>query len=330
MKTKYQWARMQIIDRELNKHDLVKTKDLVKIIKRELDIPVSSRTIQKDLEQMQEEPPMGFTAPIGKDVIKKAYFYKEPFTIRAFGLKEEHINALLFYSKTIHQYHEYKIFSDIAIAIEKVLNSAKIMPGLRKLVKSRVIIQTEKALPIKGHEYIPVITQALEENKKISFEYRPFGKKSSQRKLSPCLLKEDKHMWYILGILEGQNFPRTFALDRIFSLVILEENFEPYNFNHEEYFKYSFGITVLDVDPTEVILSFSPSQGNYLKALPIHWSQNIIKDNNREFRISLQVKPSYEFYAKVLSYGASVKVIKPKAIADEVKKLIRNNLLRYS
>jgi predicted DNA-binding transcriptional regulator YafY len=329
MKTKYQNARIQVIDRELSKKDFVKTKDLVNIIKTELDITVSQRTVQKDIEQMQEDPPLGYAAPIGIDSKKKAYYYKEPFTIKAFGLKEEHINALLFYSKTLHQFQEYKIFNDIATAIEKVLDNFKIAPSLKKLVKSRVILQTEKAIPIRGHEHIPIITEALEENKKISFRYSPFGKNESNRIIAPCLLREDKHMWYVLGILEGNDSLKTFALDRIKSLSILDETFEPVPFDPDNYFKYSFGITVKSGEPKRVVLSFVPYQGNYLKALPIHETQKILTDNNKEFKISVNVKPSYEFFSKVLSYGPDVKVISPKPLVKELRDLTRSSYQNY-
>jgi predicted DNA-binding transcriptional regulator YafY len=327
--TKYQKARIEIVDRELSKKDRVKTKDLLRIIEADLGLQFSIRTIQKDIELMKEEPPIGYSAPIEKDTRQKAYYYSEPFTIRAFGLKEEHINALLFYSRTLNQYHDYKIFNDISEAIEKVLDNFKIRPELKNLVKSRVIVQTEKAPPIKGHEHIQKITQALEENRKLVFDYTPFGKETSKRILAPYLLKEDKHLWYIIGMLDGKDFPTTFAVDRITNLQISEETFPQVDFDAENYFKYSFGVTVFECDPLEVILSFTPFQGNYIKALPIHETQKVLVDNDKEFRISLQVKPSYEFYSKILSYGSSVKVIAPEQIVTEVQKEVKATLNSY-
>ena len=330
MKNKYQWARVRIIDRELSKLKDIKTKDLVRMIKNELDIDVTQKTIQNDLIMMQEKPPMGFAAPIKKNTKNKSYYYSEPYTIRAFGLREEHINALLFYSRILHQFQDYKIFNDIALAIEKILDNFKIMPELKQLIKSNIIIQTEKNLPIKGHEFIALITQSLEENKKLSFDYGGFGKIVKPRIISPFLLKEDKHMWYVLGLPEGKDFPKTFALDRISSLKILEEKFKPIIFDPDEYFKYSFGITVKDSKPIKVVLSFSAYQGNYLKALPIHESQEIITDNEKELRISVIVKPSYEFYSKIMGYGENVTVVSPKSVVDEVKRKIQATFKKYN
>jgi predicted DNA-binding transcriptional regulator YafY len=70
-------------------------------------------------------------------------------------------------------------------------------------------------------------------------------------------------------------------------------------------------------------------QGHYLKTLPIHETQKILVDNEDELRISIQVKPAYEFYSKILSYGDSVKIISPEGVQQEVKETLRKALLRY-
>ena len=68
---------------------------------------------------------------------------------------------------------------------------------------------------------------------------------------------------------------------------VTDKDFEAITFNFENYFKYSFGITVSEIDPVDVVISFDPEQGNYLKTLPIHPTQEIIKDNSKEFLTSL-------------------------------------------
>ncbi len=308
MKTKYQKGRIEIIDRELNRKSWVKTSELKEIIEKELDIKVTVRAIQKDLELMESTPPIGYGAPIKKDTRNKGYCYSEPnFSIRAFGLREEDINALLFYSKTLNQYQGIKIFEDISKAVEKVLDNFKIREEVKGLIKSRIIVQAERVPPIKGHEFISKIAQALEEKKMLEFEYTPYGKDKNKRILAPYLLKEDHHLWYVIGFLEGKDKPTTFALDRMSSLNITDASFKSLDFNSERYFKYSFGVTVAETKPIKVILSFTPFQGNYIKALPIHETQKILKSNASEFKVSVLVKPSYEFYAKILSYGEAVK-----------------------
>ena len=77
---------------------------------------------------------------------------------------------------------------------------------------------------------------------------------------------------------------KSFALDRLFELEITRKKFQqPNDFNVNEHFKYCFGIiSPNEHKPQEVILSFDPFQGKYIKTLPLHESQVILKDNEDE------------------------------------------------
>lgn len=319
---KHPFGRYQVIDRELRRKDWVKTKELKEVIESELSINVSEKMINNDILSMKEDSLLGYFAPIEYNNSKKAYYYTDRnFSIRAFGLREGDINALMFYAKTINQYREYEVFKDFTSAIEKVLDAVTIRKGISTEEQAKTVVQTELTPKLLGSDLIPLLVQALNSNQIIEFKYQKFGSyKFKNTKLQPYLLKEDRHRWYIIGGVEGHTKPvKTYALDRIKSLRILDEKFISINFDFDEYFKYSFGITVLNESPIEVLLSFSPYQGNYLKTLKIHPTQFVLIDDDREYRISIKVRPSWEFYEKILGYGDSVKVISPQEIIDQIK-----------
>lgn len=61
-------------------------------------------------------------------------------------------------------------------------------------------------------------------------------------------------------------------------------------------------------------------KGKYLRALPLHHSQEVLMDNEKEFRISLYIYSTYDFWLEIQSMGDKVKVIKPsnlKELVDE-------------
>jgi len=323
--SKHPFGRYQVIDRELGRKDWVKTKELKDIIEDELSIIVSTRMINEDINAMRDDPLLGYSAPIEYNKTQKAYYYTDKsYTIKAFGLKDGDINALMFYAKTINQYKEYEVFKDFTNAIEKVLDAVTIRKGISSKEKARSVVQTESTPKLAGSELIPIIVNALNTNQIIDFQYQKFGDSEFKlTKLQPYLLKEDRHRWYIIGRTEGLDKPtKTYALDRMTSLHVLEDKFKPVDFDFDHYFKYSFGITVTNEEPVEVELSFTPMQGYYLKTLKIHPTQVTLIDNIKEFRIRLNVKPSYEFYEKILGYGNSVRVISPKQIIDEIRNKI--------
>ena len=321
--SKYPLGRYQVIDRELRRRDFVKTRELKEMIEKELSISVSERMINEDIKAMQEDNLLGYNAPIEYNNSKKAYFYADPnYTIKAFGLREDDINALMFYAKTINQYKDYDIFKDFTNAIDKVLDAVNIRKGIRDSNQTRVVVLTENIQTFSGNQWIPKIVEALDTNSFIEFQYQKFQDDTQQfKKLQPYLLKEDRHLWYVIGMNSKGNIV-TYALDRIKELSVAVENFIPCLFDFENYFKYSFGITVTDEEPIEVVLSFTNRQGYYLKALKIHPTQKILADTPDEFKISVNVKPSWEFYEKILGYGESVKIISPENIKNEMKNKI--------
>tara|TARA_R110002050_G_scaffold113401_1_gene228113 strand:- start:9685 stop:10695 length:1011 start_codon:yes stop_codon:yes gene_type:complete len=331
-KSKHPFGRYQIIDRELGRKDWVKTKELKKIIENELSINVSERMINEDINAMRDDPLLGYEAPIQYNKTKKAYYYADrTYTIKAFGLREGDINALSFYARTINQYREYEVFKDFTNAIEKVIDAVTIRKGISNVEQARSVVQTEPTPRLTGSELIPTIVHALDTNKVIEFEYKKFEDSFPKVvKLQPYLLKEDRHRWYIVGRNEVHLKPTTvYALDRMLALRILEEKFIPEEYDFDQHFAYSFGITVTEDEPIEVTLSFTPLQGNYLKTLKIHHTQKNLVDTEQEFRISVKVIPTWEFYERILGYGNSVKVISPQEIIDSLKVKSRQIFEQY-
>jgi len=78
-----------------------------------------------------------------------------------------------------------------------------------------------------------------------------------------------------------------------------------------------------------VVLSFTQHQGNYVKTLPLHHSQEIIEDSETELRVRLRIIPNYEFKQKILMLGETVKVLEPTWFADEVKNSLKATLKKY-
>lgn len=327
--SKHPLGRYAIIDREMRSQDYVKTKDLKRIIERDLSINVSLRMINDDIIAMKEDNVLNYNAPIEYCTSRKAYYYSDQnYTIRAFGLREEDISVLMFYAKTINQYKDYHIFKDFTNAIDKVLDAVNIRKGISEKNDDRVIVLTDNNQTSSGNEWIPLIVEAIDSCLAVEVNYQKFGTtKPKKTKLNPYLLKEDRHRWYLIGMNDKGIV--TYGLDRILAIDKLDEKFKPNNLDFEEYFRYSFGITVLNEDPIEVILSFTPTQGNYLKTLSLHPTQKILFDNAEEFQISVKVKPSWEFYEKILGYGDSVKILSPLCIVSEFTQKLQLVFNRY-
>lgn len=189
----------------------------------------------------------------------------------------------------------------------------------------------EKRCPL-GTENINGILHAIRNRFIIRFSYQKYYEPDiTSREVEPYALKEFKGRWYLLSKDNKDDFVKTFALDRINELEISKKKFTyPSDMNPKDYFKNCFGvITSVESGPEEIVLSFEPLQGKYIKSYPLHESQKILQDNGNELLIQLTLFITHDFFMEILSYGENVKVIKPNKLIASLKASYQDALTLY-
>ncbi len=182
-------------------------------------------------------------------------------------------------------------------------------------------VHLEKRRP-QGTENLYGLLHAIKNRLKIKFSYQKFWEEEiSERLIDPYALKEFKNRWYILAKDNHDSRVKSFALDRMSRLEITNIGFVlPANYDAEESYRYCFGIiSPNDENPQEIILSFDPFQGKYIKTLPLHETQQVLIDNQDELQIKLHLHITHDLLMELLSFGNNMKVIKPKSLANEIK-----------
>ena len=189
----------------------------------------------------------------------------------------------------------------------------------------------EKRCPL-GTEHLFGLLHAIRNLNIVRFTYQKFYEPDiTLREVEPYALKEFKGRWYLLSKDKKDDHVKTFALDRIKELEITKKRYNyPKDLDPNDYFRNCFGvITSDDEDPAEIILSFKPLQGKYIKSFPLHESQRILEDNEEELRIALTLYVTHDFIMELLSYGENVKVIKPGSLIAELKAVYSEALNQY-
>ncbi|MBS1909152.1 MAG: WYL domain-containing protein [Bacteroidetes bacterium] len=192
-------------------------------------------------------------------------------------------------------------------------------------------IHLEKRRP-QGTENLYGLLHAIKNNLKIKFTYQKFWEEeSSQRLAEPYALKEFKNRWYIMAKDSNNNIIKSFALDRLTTLEITNQTYQyPDKYSIEQSYRYCFGIiSPNDEEPQDIILSFDPFQGKYIKTLPLHETQQVLVDNDEETRIKLKLYLTHDLFMELLSFGDNMKVIEPKSLADEIKEAHKNAYKQY-
>jgi predicted DNA-binding transcriptional regulator YafY len=184
----------------------------------------------------------------------------------------------------------------------------------------------------KGTENLNELMQAAKNQVQVSFAYQKYEEEDpSFRTAEPYALKESKNRWYLIAKDLKDSQIKSFGLDRISVLETTNTPFKiPEDFNVDKHFKFSFGvINDENLEPQEVILSFNPFQGKYIKSLPLHPTQEIMLDNEEECRVKLHIFITHDFFMELLSLGDNVKIITPKSLIKDLTYILKNVLKQY-
>jgi len=154
---------------------------------------------------------------------------------------------------------------------QRIIEAFDMFNSLNLAQDLKPFIHLEKRRP-QGTENLYGLLHAIKNKLQIKFSYQKFWEEEpNTRTVEPYALKEFKNRWYILANDMSDSRIKSFALDRLTNLDITKKSFNyPKTFNIEETYRYCFGIINPNgKNPEEIILSFDPYQGKYIKSLPL-------------------------------------------------------------
>jgi predicted DNA-binding transcriptional regulator YafY len=284
---------------------------------------VSWETIKKDLREINAETKVvGYDSKYGYHLLDKGGYLSQ------FSYTGEQRKALELASGILSELGGIPLLEDFDNIIKKLLKVDHTDNRLKKFFRS--IIQLETVPKMEGIKWIGPIFKAIRSNKMIALTYRKFDSPVSKNyQLHPYMLKEYRNRWYLVSRNNEVNKVVTFALDRIQDVKELESELVWQDFDPDEYYKYSMGITTYDTEEIlDVRLKVTRSQLNYLKTLPLHHSQEIVEESADFGIVKLKVRFSYELIKEVLGMGYEAEVLEPeslrKDVAERLKKAIGN------
>ncbi|MCM1141970.1 MAG: transcriptional regulator [Muribaculum sp.] len=183
----------------------------------------------------------------------------------------------------------------------------------------------------RGSENMPLLIDAIKNSQEVRFEYVLVRQddKIISKQVKPHFLKESLGLWYLVA-LEEKNRLKCYGIDRIVNLTLTENIFKRDDtIDASGLFKDSYGIWDDPAIPVEDIeLSYSPLDGKFLKAMPLHHSQEILVDNEQEFRIRVRLRVTNDFVIALLSRSNSLTVIKPVSLQERIVDVYKRALER--
>jgi predicted DNA-binding transcriptional regulator YafY len=258
-----------------------------------------------------------------QDGQSKRIRYEDP----TFSIKNQKLNidivrdirdsiATLLQFKGLHQLEE----------LEEILPRLDKEFGLDTQAKQ--VIAFEENPFLKGLEFLNPLISYIKNDTQLAISYKSFrSPKSIDYDLSPYFLKRYNQRWFLFGQVKGFESLTNLALDRIDSIEFSSIKFTPNTlYDWDEYFDDMIGVSrPTDGVLTAIILKFTPQQAPYIKTKPVHGSQKVISENEKEFVVQIEVIPNYELESLILSFGNSCEVISPLGMRSKIGERVPQN-----
>lgn len=198
-----------------------------------------------------------------------------------------------------------------------------------KALRNRIVLEE---FPSENGRLQPIL-DAMTASRMMELDYRKYtDSKICHHIIEPYFIKEYRQRLYVIGKTEtGRICP--FSLDRIVSYEIIKRKFTmPESLNAEDFFSCAFGVMVDEVrwPPTSIVLRAFKDEECYMKDVPLHQSQTLLRKGEGFTDFQLFLSPTNDFIGKLISRGDRLQVLSPSSLADTVKERLLSAAMLYS
>ena len=296
----------------------------------------SVSSLEKDIQRLRED----HDAPIAYCKRRNGYYYTNPqFRLLRLMLSPDDMEALDYAREVLAATQGASVADELTNALQKVRQSLDIIREVKTDALTRRIVYMEERILGGNRQYVPVLIRAINQNRQILFRYtkhetteQTLSETPKLRSLHPMLLREVADSWYVIGYDEPTGKERTFALDRMSDLTLTDDACAvppAVLTNVSELFEHIYGITDSSGPVEEIMLSFSPLFGRYVKAKPIHQTQEVVSDTDTECVVRLRLAPNRDLLMHLRAYGDHLKVLQPPSLVQTMTESLRAALDRY-
>jgi predicted DNA-binding transcriptional regulator YafY len=282
------------------------------------ELEVSSKSIHRDLEFMRDR----LRLPLEFDRGKFGYHYTEE--VRAFPtlqITEGELLALVVAEKALQQYRGTSFEQPLLRAIRKMEQSLPDTISVNLGEVDRTISFRTRAEPILNLEIFDALAKATAARKQIELTYRkPGQRQGEQRVVDPYHLANINGEWFLFGFDHLRKDIRTFVPARVQSVRTTGKTFErSQKFSLERRLRDSFGVRSGEGE-FEVVLRFNAAVADYIREKRWHDSQKTrdLRDGGVELRMRLSSLAEVERW--VLSWAGNVSVLRPRELAESVRR----------
>jgi predicted DNA-binding transcriptional regulator YafY len=279
---------------------------------------VTTRTIRRDLEALQLA---GFPLYDESHDGRKYWKLEQKAFKRldATGFTFAELSALYFSRTLVECLAATPFQKDVASAFDRLFEA--LTPSMRQFLDRLPLVIQAKADPgaqaaaTPGREISRLLDATLQ-HRRVLMRYHSF---SSDREkaytIEPYRVVFAQGALYVVAFVPEYGQTRTFALDRIKSLSVTEDRFEP-NEVEEEAFAHSLGVH--QGPPERIEVAFEPRIARYIRERVWHPSQEVHDRPDGGVLLTLNVSNDFALRSWILGFGPLAKVVSPAGLAEEI------------
>jgi proteasome accessory factor B len=281
------------------------------------ELEVSTKSIHRDIEFMRDR----LELPIEYDGARFGYHYTEE--VSAFPtvqITEGELFALIVAEKALQQYRGTNFEKPLLSAIKKMGQSLPDTISLNLAEVEQTISFRTRAEPILDLEIFEALAKATSRRQQLELNYRKPGSQVEQRLVDPYHLANINGEWFLFAHDHARKDIRTFVPARIKSVKPTGKTFaRPQKFSLEERLRGSFGVRSGEGD-YDVVLRFNARVADLVREKKWHESQQLKELKSGEVELRIKLSSLAEIERWVLSWGGDAKVLKPRELAESVKR----------
>ena len=279
---------------------------------------VTERTIRRDIEALQEAGfPLYDERSEGRKIWRLVEGYKQRLT-QTFSLAEL---SALYFSKNLMSFLGGAPFAqDLEAAFAKIREAlpARSLPYLERIQDLFMARPDPWKDYSRKQDVIANLVDATLHQKQVKIAYFSFNsRRSKSYTVDPYRLVYYHGGLYLYARAHEYGEVRTFAVERVEKIEVLEEGFEvPADFSVSEYGRGAFGITGGEPQMVEVLVA--PSMAAYIRERVWHESQEMEDRPDGSVLLRMSVAPGFELKSWIKGFLPHVQVLKPAALRDEI------------
>lgn len=321
------------LERVMRIHEMVSRNTYPNASQMAREMEVNRKTIQRDINFMRDELEM----PLVYDERKHGYYYSRP--VQDFPFLKTTADDLVGLILARNALDPMK-----GSAMEATLRSS--FQRLQASMSEQVTIpwsDIDQAFSVKSTGMaerdvfvFERLAKAVLESRELHFDYQKLkDPEPMRRKLQPYHLAEIDGGWYVIGQDLDRGARRTFAVQRMKSVVLTNKQFvRSHDFRLEDHFAGSFGVWSGGGEGKEnyqIRIRFRGFAARVVAERRWHPSQEVhtVEKDGSVIDLTLRLTALEDVVRWILGFGSQAEAIEPEELRERVADELRNAAAQY-